>query len=239
MEIKNRKTTLSDDAALYHHKENVSEKEKWNNMSWKERWEYFKSYYLLKVLGFAAAGIAIVSILYTMLGPKPDTLLSVAIANRGMVQEQYLSVQTGFEQWIGMDSETQATIFDGGYDFEYDMYQSMQKFAIYNAGGDIDVTIMPQSAFEVYGPKGFFREVTNQISPELSELLKEYLVECTLIDDDGNPVSGSAAMYGIRIDSTATYKMYEPEEPMVLAFNLGAKHPDMAEKFLRYLFSLE
>ena len=45
--------------------------------------------------------------------------------------------------------------------------------------------------------------------------------------------------YGIRIDSTETYKMYEPEEPMVLAFNLGAKHPDMAEKFLRYLFSLE
>ncbi|MBE5951164.1 MAG: hypothetical protein E7260_06155 [Lachnospiraceae bacterium] len=239
MEIGNKKTTLSDDAALYHHQENVSEKEKWQTMSWKERWEYFKNYYLLKVLGLAVAAIAIGSLLYTMLGPKPETLFSVAIANRAMIQEQYLDVQTEFEQTIGMDAETQETIFDGGYDFEYDMYQSMQKFAIYNAGGDIDVTLMPLSVFEVYGPKGFFCQVGDKISPELYEMLKEYLVECSLVDDDGNPVEGSAAVYGIRIESTAAYAGYEAEEPVVLSVNLGTKHPDMVEKFLRYLFSLE
>ena len=148
-------------------------------------------------------------------------------------------MQEGFEQWIGIEPETQETIFDGGYDFEYDVYQSMQKFAIYNAGGSIDVTIMPLSVFEVYGPKGFFCEVTNKISPELLAMLEEHMVECALVDEEGNPVEGSLAVYGIRIDSAKTYEEYEPEEPIVLSINLGAQRPDMVEKFLRYLFSRE
>ena len=32
MNIKNKKTVLSDDAALYSHREDVSEKEKWENI---------------------------------------------------------------------------------------------------------------------------------------------------------------------------------------------------------------
>ena len=36
MNLKNKKTVLTDDAALYSHKEDVSEKEKWQSMSKKE-----------------------------------------------------------------------------------------------------------------------------------------------------------------------------------------------------------
>ena len=44
MNLKNKKTVLGDDAALYSHKEDVSEKEKWENMSRKERLRYFADY---------------------------------------------------------------------------------------------------------------------------------------------------------------------------------------------------
>ena len=39
MNLKNKKTVLNDDAALYSHKEDISEKEKWSTMSKKERWQ--------------------------------------------------------------------------------------------------------------------------------------------------------------------------------------------------------
>ncbi len=239
MELKNKKTTLSDEAALYNHREDVSEKEKWNSMSGKERWEYFKSYYLLKIIGTLVVVGVIVSILYTMFSPKPEKLLSVAIANGAMTQAQYLKVQEGFNEAIGLDSETQETIFDGGYDFEYDLYESMQKFAIYNAVGDLDITIMPLSVFEVYAPKGYFSQISPRLSTGLYLRLADYFVECGLNDEDGNYVEGSEAVYGIRIDGTKAFEDYEVTEPVVLVINLASQKDVMVEKFLQYLFFSE
>lgn len=239
MEVKHKKTTLGDEAALYHHREDISEKEKWNNMTGKERWNYFKNYYLLKVLGILVTVIVVVSILNTILAPKPEKLLSVAIANGAMKQEQYLKVQEDFQKAIGMDEETQETIFDGGYDFEYDLYQSMQKFAIYNAVGDLDVTIMPLSVFEVYAPKGYFATVSSRISDGLYAELAAYLVESGLTDEDGNEIEGSEAVYGVRIDETAVFDGYEAEEEVVLVINLGSQKNESVEKFLQFLFFTE
>ena len=50
MNLKNKKTTLGDDAALYSHREDVSEKEKWESMNSKERLRYFADYYLGKIV---------------------------------------------------------------------------------------------------------------------------------------------------------------------------------------------
>ena len=50
MNINNKKTTLNDEAAIYTHDENVSEKEKWQAMSGKRKWQYFKDYYLGKIV---------------------------------------------------------------------------------------------------------------------------------------------------------------------------------------------
>lgn len=236
MDVKNKKTTLSDEAALYHHREDVSEKEKWKNMSGRKRWEYFKSYYLLKVLGTILGVGVVVSILYTILAPKPETLLSVAIANGAMTQVQYLDVQKEFEAVLELNPETQKTVFDGGYDFEYDLYESMQKFAIYNAVGDLDVTILPLSVFEVYAPRGYFCQISEKLSTGLYLELSECLVECGLNDEDGNYIEGSEAMYGIRIDTTHVFEGYETDEPVVLVLNLATQRTDTIEKFLQYLF---
>jgi len=239
MELRNKKTTLTDDAALYHHREDISEKEKWANMSGKERWEYFKSYYLLKILGILVAVAVVCSILYTMLAPKPEVMLSVAIADRAMTQDQYLKVQEEFDKIILTDPEKQETIFDGGYDFEYDLYQSMQKFAIYNAAGELDVTIMPLSVFEVYGPKGHFSKVSSKLSTELYLELQEYFAFCSLLDEDGKEIENSQAVYGIRLDQCPVFREFGTEEEVILAINMGTSKDAAIEKFLRYLFSLE
>ena len=74
MDLNHKKTTLGDEAALYHHREDISEKEKWAAMSGREKWEYFKAYYLLKVVaGFGSAAF-VIALLYTMFAPKPETV---------------------------------------------------------------------------------------------------------------------------------------------------------------------
>jgi len=87
MNIKNKKTALSDDAALYSHKEDVSEQEKWASMTGKERWRYFADYYLGKIVVTVIILAVVGSILYTILTPKPEVVLSVAVVEDAVKQQ--------------------------------------------------------------------------------------------------------------------------------------------------------
>ena len=204
MNLKNKKTVLNDEAALYSHREDVSEQEKWQNMTKKERWQYFKDYYLAKIVVTAIVLAVLGSILHTMLTPKPEVVLSVAVINDSMYYATYEEIQKEFDALLELDPETQKTLFDTGYSFDND-YQSFQKFAMYNAVGDLDVTIMPQSVFERYAPGDYFSPVAGHLPTDLYMALSDYLLECQRIDEDGNLIPDSETVFGIDISSTWIY----------------------------------
>jgi len=236
MNLKNKKTVLSDDAALYSHKEDVSEKEKWENMTTKERWRYFFDYYLGKIVVTIIVLAVVGSILHTMLTPKPDTVLSVAIINDGINQEIYDDLQEKFHLAIALDEETQQTLFDTGYNFnEYD-YQSWQKYSIYNMVGDLDISIMPYSHFEQYAPDEYFAPTAQHLSSGLYASLSDYLLETKKRDEEGNVIPDSETVYGIELSSTWLYAGQQREEPMVLVINLAPKNAENIEKILTLLF---
>lgn len=236
MNLKNKKTVLNDEAAIYHHSENVSEKEKWKNMNGKKRWEYFKEYYLMKlVIIVICVGLA-GSLLHTMLTPKPEVVLSVAIINGAMYYDTCEAVQLEFDELLALDAEKQETLFDMGYDLTAGSYETMQKFSMYNAVGELDITLMPQSVFESYAPAGFFSPVTEYLPADLYGELSEFLVESQRNDEDGNLVPGSETVYGIRIDSTWPYEGQNREEPVILSINLAPSNLENVERFLRFLF---
>ena len=236
MNIKNKKTVLSDDAALYSHREDVSEKEKWENMTTKERLRYFADYYLGKILITVIVVAALGSIAYTMLKPKPETVLSVAIINDAGNQAVYDELQARFEAYISLDAETQETFFDTGYAFDDYNYQSWQKFGIYNMVGDIDASIMTMSDFEEYAPGDYFSPVSAQLSSGLYGALSGYLLETMREDADGNVIPDSETVYGIDLSSTWLYKDCQTAEAMVLVINAAPKHMDNVEKLLNLLF---
>ena len=235
MNLKNKKTVLNDEAALYSHREDVSEKEKWQNLTGRERWQYFKDYYLAKIVVTILVLAVIGSILHTMLTPKPEVVLSVAVINDSMYYQTYEEVQKEFDALLALDTETQKTLFDTGYSFEND-YQAFQKFAIYNAVGDLDVTIMPLSVFETYAPQSFFSSVAELLPTDLYMSLSEYLLETKLRDDDGTMIPDSETVFGIRLESAWIYEGQERSEPMVLAINAAPDNIGNIERFLRFLF---
>ena len=210
--------------------------EKWENMSTKKRWRYFFDYYLGKIV-VAVIGLAIVgSIAYTMLKPSPETVLSVAIINEGINGPLYEDLQLEYQEYIGLDAETQQTMFDTGYNFnDYD-YQSWQKYSIYNMVGDLDVTILPYADFQKYAPGGYFSPVTALLSSGLYASLSDYLLETKQTDDEGNLIPDSETVYGINLSSTWLYEGRQEEEPMVLVINLAPKNAENIEKLLTLLF---
>lgn len=237
MDIKNKKTALSDEASIYYHTgEVLSEKEKWKSMSGRQRWEYFKSYYLMKlIVAIVIAGFA-GSLLYSILSPKPETVFYAAVINSAMNMQQIEQVQPEFEAYISLDPETQEILFDEGYYFYEREYESLQKFATYSAVGQIDVTVMPLSVFEKYAPAGYFAETAEKLPTDLYLELSDYLVESGRFGDDGTILEGSEAVYGIRIDGTWLYEEVSVTEPVILAISSASKNEENVIEFLRYLF---
>lgn len=236
MNLKNKKTVLNDDAALYSHKEDISEKEKWSTMSANERWQYFVDYYLAKIVATVIVIAVVGSILHTILTPKPDNVFSVAIINDGASINLYENLQKKFNEYLALDEENQETRFDTGYSFAMGDYQSWQKFSMYNVVGDLDVSIMPQSVFEEYAPGEYFSPVAGMLPTDLYMSLSDYMLETKLRDDDGNLLEGSETVFGILLDTTWLYKDTEYAEPMVLVINLAPSNKENVEKFLHFLF---
>ncbi|MGN0506351.1 MAG: hypothetical protein ACI4FZ_07300 [Lachnospiraceae bacterium] len=235
MNIENKKTVLDDEAAIYSREER-SEQEKWKDMNGKQRWDYFKSYYLMKIVAAILIIAFVGSILYTVLSPKPDLVFSLAVINSAMTQEQMQLAKTEFEEIIGLDSETQETCFDDGYYFYEREYESLQKFATYNAVGQLDATVMPMSVFEKYAPTGYFVSPAEKLPTDLYLELSPYLVECKMVDEEGVPIEGSETVMGIRIDETWLFADIKTKEPVILSINLAASNMDNVIEFLRYLF---
>lgn len=236
MNLKNKKTVLSDDAALYSHKEDLSEKEKWQAMSKKERRQYFVDYYLGKIVAVVLVLAVVGSILHTMLTPKPEVVLSVAVVNDAANQVLYDDLQSKFNAAIALDEETQQTVFDTGYNFTNGDYQSWQKFSMYNMVGDLDVSILPKSLFEEYAPDDYFSPIAVHLSTGLYGSLSNYLLETKQRDEEGNLIPGSETVYGIDLSSTWLYEGLPYEEPMVLIINAAPENVESIEKFLNLLF---
>ena len=236
MNLKNKKTVLSDDAALYSHKEDISEKDKWASMTKKERFRYFIDYYLGKIIIIIIVVAVVGSILHTVLTPKPETQLSVAIVNDVEHSVLYEELQARFHEVIDLDEEKQQTVFDTEYYFnDYD-YQSWQKYSIYNMVGDLDVTILPYADFEKYAPGGYFSPVTALLSSGFYASLSDYLLETKQADDEGNLIPDSETVYGINLSSTWLYQNVQREEPMILVINAAPKHAENIDDFLSLLF---
>ena len=166
MDLNGKKTVLNDESTIYKQKEELSEKEKIKRMTWLERLDYFRTYYLVKVIVVLISVCVFGSILYTALSPKPDRVISVAIIDSAIPLEKTIELQEKFEAFMELDEKTQETWFED-YDFEYEQKKALQKFVLYNASGDLDITIMPQSVFEKFAPLGHFAEITESLPTDL------------------------------------------------------------------------
>ena len=238
MDLNGKKTVLNDESTIYKQQEELSEKEKLKQMTWLQRLDYFRTYYLIKVV-IALIVIGVFgSILYTALSPKPDRMISVAVIDDAVPIEILYEVQEKFESFIELDKETQETLFEE-YDFKYEQKKALQKFVLYNASGDLDITIMPKSVFERFAPLGHFAEITESLPTDLYIELSDYLLECQKEDDDGNFIEGSETVYGICLDSSWIFEGKKLEESVVLGVGVSTLNEEMVENFIRFLFSQE
>ena len=110
--LKGRKTSLSDEASIYAKRsENLSEKEKLEQMTRKEKWNYFAAYYLPKIAIIAVVILIAGYILWTDFIHKEKVYFRCAVLNENIPDNSLAEFGDRFTESLGKDTSKEGSSF--------------------------------------------------------------------------------------------------------------------------------
>lgn len=232
------RTTLDDNADIYRKREATSEKQKLKEMTFKEKLEYLNTYYRNKTIAIIAATIFVLYFLYTILTPKPETVLYSAVINYAMSEAQAATLQEEFGNYLDISDKENILIDTSFYlgtadDVNQITMTNDEKLQVYLFSSDIDIIIAPESSFAKYASFDFFDKISDQLPTDLiSKLADSFYYSTTNENPTNNP-------YGIYLDNAKIYdESGKPLERPVLGIVVNSKYKSNAVEFVRYIFNL-
>ncbi|NLJ90052.1 MAG: hypothetical protein GX323_04055 [Clostridiales bacterium] len=251
----NKKTSLDENAYIYQRRDEKSEKEKFKEMTLKEKWIHFVEYYLVKVLIGLAATAGLVYLLYSIIAPKPETVLHIVTINNFLNEETATSLEEEISEYLNLGDREEVTI-DYNYfmDFspigEEDTTETTEEeftfnpnFALqssntatshmrltaYIAAQEIDIIIAPMGLFEQFMAADYFDNLEDILPTDIFAALSDKLYKGTTQENT------STKPYGIVLDELPGYKLSNNEEPRVLGIVVNSLHKDNSISYIRYL----
>lgn len=235
------KAKLGDDAAIYARREEKTEKQKWAEMNKKQRWSYFRTYYLKPIIFLSLAAAFIIWIIVSIVKPKPDPYVNVSVNNFQYLNFDYVSKD--FIKYKNLDPEKQSVMFDSNFNLDNDT-NSIQRFAVYAFTGDTDALISGNTAFERYATQGFMLPLDEYLPADLfNELQDRGLIYSTSIvetDVDGTVTETHPEKpYGIYLDELDLFKKYSYDgcRP-IFGIITNTKRPENVVEVIEYLFKV-
>ncbi|ROR28566.1 hypothetical protein EDD66_104152 [Mobilisporobacter senegalensis] len=231
-----KETKLDENAEIYkHRKTTVTEKQKLKNMTMKEKFQYFNDYYKTKTIVAGIAIVTSVSIMYTVLSPKPDTVLYAAIVNDSLGEDAKEQLITEFASLADIDLSSKEIILDSSYFISEEnsntSMASEQKLTTYIFAKDIDVIITDEKQFSKYANQGYFDNLSDHLPTDLYSDLSDsfYLAN----DSENNSINA----YGIYLDKSKIYSQTGSiiDKP-VIGIIANSKNKMYSVEFIRYLF---
>ncbi len=207
MDIKNRKTTLGDDAEIYNRSKDTITKEELKNLPLKQKLLYFKDYYLKGTLAVVAAVVFALYMVYiTMINPTKE-VLSVMFLSGSYVSDQ-AGMSQSLKEYLGIERKKD-TVSVSYYDLN-DSQMNMAYMTIVGAG-QADLIICPYSVFERQARLGFLADLSEYLPPEMYERLSGRMVTGRVVETDvtgETQTIGDELPYGIDISGSAVCEEY-------------------------------
>lgn len=228
-------TTLDNNAEIYQIREELTEKQKLSNMTFKEKIVYFRNYYLLKTIIIIVAIALVISFAYTILTPSPETVLYAAVINNAIDEETAATIQSEFEKHLNINPETQETRIDTSFIFGRDGNETQytlgneQKFVTLLYANELDIIIAPESIFSIYVNNDSLGKLSDQLPSDLCSSLADSFYYSTTSEDS------NASAYGIYLDDLGLSK--NTSERMLLGMVVNSKNKSNASEFVNYLYN--
>lgn len=228
-----KETRLDESAQIYQPREKQSDRAKFKEMNRKQKFTYFKDYYLMKCFFVLLALVFVGSLAYSIFGPKVDTVLHAAVINGVFSDTTAQSMETDMEARLELDTKKSDvhidTSFFIGDDYHYGP-STEQKLVALLMAGDIDIIIAPEKEFAIYVAQGYMAKLSDQLPTQLFSSLSDRFLSSVTKDDP------KEAAYGIYLNN---YQLYDTNGTVVMdpviGICLSSKHKDNGIALIQYL----
>ncbi|MCR5683820.1 MAG: hypothetical protein K6G81_00160 [Lachnospiraceae bacterium] len=221
-----KKTALDDDASIYGKRDDRDTKEKLASLKGREKWEFFKDYILWKLVITVAVAGFIGFLLYSVFGPKPETVLYVAVIDDPLGNDNIEKLSEALSGRYVKEPKKEKVMVDGNYYLISGDYNARMKMMTLTAAGEIDFCIIPKNELENYMESEMFASL-------------EDVMEKTALEAYGNrlfvsPADGRA--YGINVTSMINSTLgYDIGEDYYAACVINAKHKELFADFTGFI----
>ena len=146
-------------------KENIqNEKNKWNNMNWKQRFSYFKTYYMIPLIVILIIISVIVYLILQTLVFGKDIIMAGVVANFDLSDEAIESVETGYMDFVDGNTRKDCVNYYSIFVSEED-YNSIMAIDTRIASSTIDFMIVDKEVYELLNGRSAYANLENVSTP--------------------------------------------------------------------------
>lgn len=204
-------------------KENISGKERFSTLKGKEKWNYFKTYYLLKMLLGVAIFSAFIAIIVSRIKAQNDVSIYVAVVSDVLQEDIVLHAEQEFPRYLDLEG-LDVSIF---IDYSYITDEALLNMKV--GLGSVDAIIAKKPVHDGY-QKGHYVDLKEVLSKETLEKAEPYLYWQE--NEEG-------VNYANMIDLSACerYQMFEPSSKQVMiGIPSNSYNIEIAARFIDYLW---
>lgn len=212
-------------------KENLdNEKSKWNNMNWKQRISYFRTYYLLPIVIITVITCVIVYLILNAFVFKKEIAISGMVINFDLDDVALNDFETSYLKFIGANPSKQCVNFRSQFVSKED-YNSLMVIQTNVGASTVDFMIVDEKAYDLLNEQSIYKNLEDVLDAATFEKVKDRVVET--VDIDTQIVYPGA----INISDTQYARKYLPGQDSYLVFIVGGNHIDDSKQILEYFLS--
>lgn len=254
MNEKSKKSALDDSASIYEKRQDEPVKNTWSELDKRGKWEFFKDYYLLKIVVGVIAIAFVSGFVIKVFGPHTNQILYVAVLGDRLKSEQVTEVTDDLSTMMDTDKYHEI-LFDDAFDFseEGSTFSVNDKITTMLYADVIDVMIVNNQRFKEFSYYGNYKNLDTYLPDDVKEALGDKLLTANVeIERDGDSdlseldsedenayADGEPFILGIDLSDCPKYKALSTyEEQPILTVSINSPNEENTIKFIRYLFDL-
>lgn len=235
MDVKHKKTALDDDSEIYKSRDNSFGKKDIRSLSGKEKLEYFRDYYLLKVIIILAVLVFVAVLLNTTVFNRSECRLALVLLNESQLTES-AGLNEAIEEYLDIQNKNDYTSVEN---YSLEDAQMQMAYITKNAAGAVDVIICPRDYFEEQAARGMFMDLSEFLSEDMCEEFSDRMLEVREVkeeDEEGNILSYyEPSPFGLDLSgSDRMEEFWGNTEDSVLCVSCGSVNTENVLKIITY-----
>ena len=162
-----KESVLDEEAYIYNHHNDENEGDKWKKMNGRQKLVYFNDYYRNKIIAVIVVLGFVISLAYSILSPKPDMVVSIAVINDYWNDEKVIQLTKDLTNYLELSEGKQELQIDDTY-FLTDTgmgneVANTQRLVAKFAAGDINIVIADRAKFDEFVHSDTFVKVSEVV----------------------------------------------------------------------------